>query len=267
MIKAYLVNSASYLTGANASGDLPAPIQGWGLLDLSRAFDPASRRLVDETQVFTDSGQTFQITGSLADRSLPLRITLAWTDPPGMLAGGAWVNNLDLELVMGGGVTVYRGNNFSGAFSVPGGEPDGKNNVESIFLPPDSIPAGADGNFTIIVRATNIAGDGIPGNGMDLDQDFALVAYNVAPPIIPPPTITSANYAAKTLTIAGLNFGPSAKVEINGQMIDLAFTFDSTTNALSVKAKKGKLNLSPRSANQIVLIDNGLRSTPFTLTF
>jgi hypothetical protein len=266
MTKAYLVNSASYLTGANASGDLPAPTQGWGLLDLSRAFDSANRRLVDETQVFTESGQTFQITGSLADRSLPLRITLAWTDPPGMLAGGALVNNLDLELVIGGGVTTYRGNNFSGAFSVPGGEPDGKNNVESIILAPDSIPAGANGNFTIIVRATNIAGDGIPGNGIDLDQDFALVVYNVGPPIIPPPTITSATYAAKVLTIAGLNFGASAKVEINGQMIDLGFSFDSTTNALSVRAKKGKLNLSPRSANQIVLVDNGLRSTPFTLT-
>jgi len=267
MIKAYLVNSASYLTGANAGGDLPGPGQGWGLLDLSRAFDSASRRLVDQTQVFTGSGQTFQITGSLADRSLPLRITLAWTDPPGMLAGGAWVNNLDLELDLGGGVTVYRGNHFSGAFSVPGGEPDGKNNVESITLAADSIPAGAGGNFTIIVRATNIAGDGVPGNGIDLDQDFALVAYNVGPPIVSPPTITSANYAAKILTIAGLNFGPSAQVEINGQMIDLPFSFDGTTNSLSIRAKKGKLNLSPRSANQVVVVDHGLRSTPFTLTF
>ena len=267
MIKAYLINSASYLTGANAEGDLPVPTQGWGLLDLSRAFDSASRQLVDQTHVFTESGQTFQITGSLADRSLPLRITLAWTDPPGMLAGGAWVNNLDLELDFGGGVTVYRGNNFSGAFSVQGGEPDGKNNVESIILAPDSIPAGADGNFTIIVRAANIAGDGVPGNGIDLDQDFALVAYNVGPPIVAAPTITSVNYAAKILTITGLNFGASAKVEINGQVIDLPFSFDGTTNALSIKAKKGKLNLSPRSANQIVLIDNGLRSMPFTLTF
>jgi len=183
-----------------------------------------------------------------------------------MLAGGAWVNNLDLELVVGGGATVYRGNNFSGAFSVSNGEPDGKNNVESIILPPDSIPAGAEGNFTIVVRATNIAGDGVPGNGIDLDQDFALVAYNVGPPVIAPPTIISASYAAKILTISGLNFGPSAKVEINGQMIDLNFSFDGSANALSIRAKKGKLNLIPRSSNQIVVIENGLRSPPFTLT-
>src|SRR5262249_50310448 len=159
----------SYLTGDNASGDLPGANEGWGLLNLSRAFDSASRRLVDQTHLFTESGQTFELTGSLADRSLPLRITLAWTDAPGMLAGGAWVNNLDLELVTDGGATVYRGNNFSGAFTVPGGNPDAKNNVESIILPPDSIPTGAEGNFTIIIRATNIAGDGVPGNGIDLD--------------------------------------------------------------------------------------------------
>jgi hypothetical protein len=264
MIKAYLINSASYLTGANAGGDLPGVNQGWGLIDLSRTFDSAGRRLVDQTQLFTESGQTFQINGSLADRSLQLRVTLAWTDAPGMLAGGAWVNNLDLELVVGG-ATIYRGNNFSGAFSVAGGEPDGENNVESIILPPDSIPQGTDGNFTVVVRATNIAGDGVPGNGIDLDQDFALVVYNAAPPILSLPTISSATYAAKVLTIAGMHFGPSAKVEINGQMITLAFSFDSSANALSIRAKKGKLNLSPRSDNQIVLIDNGLRSPPFTL--
>ena len=31
----------------------------------------------------------------------------------------------------------------------------------------------------ITVTATNIAGDGVPGNGQPLDQDFALVIYNV----------------------------------------------------------------------------------------
>jgi hypothetical protein len=265
MIKAFIINSASYLTGTGAGGDLPGVNQGWGLLHLSRAFDSASRQLVDQTQVFTASGQTFEVNGSLADRSRPLRVTLAWTDPPGMLAGGAWVNNLDLELVVGG-TTIYRGNNFSGEFSVAGGEPDGKNNVECIVLPPESIPTGTNGNFTVAVRATNIAGDGVPGNGIDLDQDFALVVYNIAPPIIPLPTITSVTYSSKVLTIAGQNFGPSASVEINGQMIDLAFSFDSSANSLSIRAKKGKLNLSPRSANLIVLVFNGLRSPPFTLT-
>ena len=33
--------------------------------------------------------------------------------------------------------------------------------------------------MTIKVTATNIAGDGVPGNGQPLDQDYALIVYNV----------------------------------------------------------------------------------------
>src|SRR5262249_4239267 len=174
MIKAYLINSATYMTGENAGVSLPGTRQGWGLLNLSRAFDSARRLLVDQTQLFTESGQTFQVQGSIADRSLPLRVTLAWTDAPGSLVGAAQVNDLDLEIKVGD-TTIYRGNNFAGAFSVEGGDPDSINNVESIFLSPDQIPQGAAGNFTITIRATNIAGDGVPGNDSALDQDFALV--------------------------------------------------------------------------------------------
>jgi hypothetical protein len=50
---------------------------------------------------------------------------------------------------------------------------DARNNVESVFL-----PAGVSGAFTVKATATNIAGDGVPGNGFPLDQDFALVVNN-----------------------------------------------------------------------------------------
>jgi hypothetical protein len=83
------------------------------------------------------------------------------------------VNNLDLEVTVGG--TLYRGNVFAGASSTTGGAADARNNLESVFL-----PAGASGPFTIVVRATNIAGDGVPGNGDTTDQDFALVACNAS---------------------------------------------------------------------------------------
>jgi hypothetical protein len=55
----------------------------------------------------------------------------------------------------------------------PGGATDIKNNVESIFL-----PAGTTGDFTVTVRATNLAGDGVPGNDDLTDQDFALIVSN-----------------------------------------------------------------------------------------
>jgi hypothetical protein len=68
---------------------------------------------------------------------------------------------------------VYHGNNFLGQVSQPGGTADTKDNVESVWL-----PAGTVGTFSIRVRATNIAGDGVPGNADATDQDFALVVYN-----------------------------------------------------------------------------------------
>jgi hypothetical protein len=273
MTKAYLLNSASYLTGENAGGNLPGERQGWGLANLSRAFDNAKRELVDQTKLFAESGQTFEIQGSIDDRSLPLRVTLVWTDAPGSLIGPAIVNDLDLEITIGG-VTVYRGNRFAGEYSIAGGEPDRINNVESIYLPPDAIPAGVQGNFTVTVRAANIAGDGVPGNETSLDQDFALVVYNIAPPIQPPPppppkkvpAITGVTYVKKTITIAGHDFTAAAQVEINGRVIDRPFEFNSATNSLSIRLKPGKLNLI-EGDNQIVLIENGERSQPSVLRF
>ena len=270
MIKAYLLNSASYMTGENAGGDLPGYRQGWGLADLSRAFDGATRQFLDQTNVFTDSGQTFEIQGSIADRAAPLRLTLVWTDAPGTLIGPAIVNDLDLEVSIGG-VTVYRGNTFSGAYSIAGGEPDRLNNVESIYLPPDAIPQGVEGNFTITVRATNIAGDGIPGNETSLDQDFALVIYNIAPPLTGPPppgkkipVITNVTYVKKTITISGHDFTGAAQVEINGRIIEKPFEFNAATNSLGIRLKARKLNII-EGANQIVLLERGERSQPFVL--
>ena len=47
------------------------------------------------------------------------------------------------------------------------------------------IPAGVTGTFVIKVKATNIAGDGVPSNANPLDQDFALVAYNATEAPLP----------------------------------------------------------------------------------
>jgi hypothetical protein len=273
MVKAYLLNSASFLTGENAGGNLPGDRQGWGLTNLSRAFDDAKREVIDQTAILTATGQTFELQGSIADRSLPVRVTLVWTDAPGSLFGPAIVNDLDLEITVGG-VTVYRGNRFAGEFSFAGGDPDRVNNVESIYLPPEAIPAGVDGEFKVTVRAANIAGDGVPGNETPLDQDFALVVYNVAqlstPPPPPPPqkvpAITNVTYVKKVITITGRDFTAAAQVEVNGRVIQKPFEFDTPTNSLSLRLKPFKLNLVAGD-NQIVLIENGQRSSPFVLVF
>ena len=266
MVKAFLTNSATYMASENAGGTLPDSRQGWGLVDLGRSFDSTKRILVDQTTLFTDSGQKMEIRGSLADRSQPLRVTLAWTDAPGGIAVAPWVNDLDLEVVVGG-ARIYRGNHFMGPDSVADGVADTRNNVESVILLPSMIPEGVDGNLTVTVRATNIAGDGVPGNGSMTDQDFALVISNVAAPVEPPPVpvIAVAAYSKKTLTIAGRNFSASARVEINGRLVDRELSFDAASNSLSVGAKPRKLGLIVDAENQIVVIQDGRRSAPFLL--
>jgi hypothetical protein len=269
MTKAFLLNSASYLDGENSGGDLPSLRAGWGLANLSRAFDDTRRFLLDQTHVFTETGQTFEVSGSLADRTRPLRATLTWTDAPGSLLGPALVNDLDLELKIGDS-TIYRGNNFVGDVSIETGEPDSLNNVESIYIPASLIPEGSKGNFTIIVRAANIAGDGVPGNDAPLDQDFALVVYNLASPLDPPPpgpvppTISAATYVKKVLTITGRDFSAAAQVEINGSIINRPFEFTAGPT-LSIKLKRRKLKLNEGADNQLVLIEDGERSQPFVL--
>src|SRR5262249_3070903 len=120
-------------------------------------------------------------------------------DAPGPTTGAPYVNNLDLEVTING--TTYKGNVFSGANSVSGGTADAKNNVESVFL-----PAGVSGNFTVTVKATNIAGDGVPGNADTTDQDFALVVYNATTGGTTSPTIgVSPSSLSFTATAGGAN--------------------------------------------------------------
>jgi len=199
MAKAYLMNSAAYMSGTGAGGNLPSNSQGMGRMDLGRAFDGSNRILVDQTQTLGATGNTHTVTGSVSDTSKPFRVTLAWSDAPGPTTGAPFVNNLDLEVTVGG--VTYKGNVFSGANSASGGTADTRNNAESVFL-----PAGTSGSFTITVRATNIAGDGVPGNADTTDQDFALVAYNATTGGTPSPTIgVSPSSLSFTATAGGAN--------------------------------------------------------------
>jgi hypothetical protein len=173
MTKAELVASATYMSGTGANDTLWSNNQGFGRVNLERTFDSVPRFLLDQTTIFGASGQTYVKTGTIASGSAPFRVALAWTDVPGPTTGNAYVNNLDLEVTVNG--NLYRGNVFSGATSVTGGAADARNNLECVFL-----PAGTTGTFSITVRATNVAGDGVPGNADTTDQDFALVVYNTS---------------------------------------------------------------------------------------
>jgi len=191
MTKAFLMNSARYLTGVGAAGNLWSTSQGMGEMNLTDAFSrgtytPSILRDEQAADMFTATGQTRVFVGAISDPSKPFRVTLAWTDAPGATSGSAWKNNLDLTVVIGG--NIYKGNVFSGAFSTTGGSADASNNVESVFL-----PAGVSGAYTVTVTAANINSDGVPGVGGSLDQDFALVIANggcVSPAVAGEPAAT-----------------------------------------------------------------------------
>jgi hypothetical protein len=178
MLKAYLLNTGRRLVGDGTGGayaSLPDVAQGWGLVDLGRAFDGVPRLLIDQDVLIDHSGQQATFTGMVANTGKALRVTLAWTDVPGAPFAASWVNDLDLEVIAGG--QIYHGNVFFGSTSLPGTgyEFDRRDNVEAVY-----IPAGVSGPLTVRVTGYNIAGDGVPGNGDPTDQDFALVIYNGA---------------------------------------------------------------------------------------
>ncbi|HQN80781.1 MAG TPA: S8 family serine peptidase, partial [Kiritimatiellia bacterium] len=202
MVKAYMMNSARYMTGTNANDTLWSSAQGMGMVDLDRAFDGTPRLLRDQQGVdtFTNSGTSRSFTGAVCKAYLPVRITLSWTDAPGSTAGNAYKNDLNLSVKADG--KTYLGNVFTGAFSTTGGVADVRNNVESVFLPP-----GTTGLVEITVTAFNINSDGVPNVPPTLDQDFALVAYNLAAVNISAINKVSAtNYATRLLSMTNTQY-------------------------------------------------------------
>ncbi|MGA2221802.1 MAG: choice-of-anchor D domain-containing protein [Verrucomicrobiia bacterium] len=225
MAKAYVCNSARYLPITNpqtgAPDTLPSIAQGMGEMDLARMFDGMPRLIRDESTpraidtplmttnpvpqqtFFSRSGQSYEVSGFVADPTQPFRVTLAWTDAPGN--PGAFqqlVNDLDLLVTIGG--QTYKGNMFVGPYSVIGGNTDNINNMESVFLPP-----GHTGTWSVVVRASDLAGQGVPNvRGANTDQDFALVVYNAAASPAPSdvPNLLTNNSCQTAMNISGFPF-------------------------------------------------------------
>jgi hypothetical protein len=235
MTKACLMNSARYLTGASANDTLWSNGQGMGELDLGAAFDGAPRIMRDELagDTFTASGQTRTFTGFVADTTLPFRATVAWTDAPGNTTGAAYNNDLDLTVTVGG--QTYRGNVFSGAWSVTGGAADASNNVESVFL-----PAGVAGAFAVTIAATSINSIGVPNGSNGLTQDFALVMNNAAgagPPMMAP---AGAALAAENCLPSNGVIDPGETVTVNFALQNIGTV--NTTNLIATLQAGGGID-------------------------
>lgn len=267
MTKAFLMNSARYMTGSGANDNLWSPSQGMGEVNVGTAFDGVARYLRDEVTAdkFTGTGQMRAYSGQVVDSTKPFRVTLAWTDAPGSTSSSAaYNNNLDLTVMIGG--NIYHGNVFSGQYSVSGGKADTRNNVESVFL-----PAGVSGPFSILVTAANINSDGVPNEAPALDQDFALVVYNATAAVKPTVTTTAGNFYGLFYESSGVEIGRSGainvkttasgaysgKLQIGTQNYSFSGTFDPfgmATNTIASKTGGSlglSLNVSPTNSSLI----------------
>ena len=232
MTKAWLMSSTRYMTGVSANDTLPSNNQGMGMVDLGRAFSMTPSNTIIRDQVgadlFTATGQQRTFFVNVADSGQPFRVTLAFTDAPGPTSGNAYVNDLDLEVTVGG--QTYKGNVFSGGNSATGGVADPRNNVESVFL-----PAGVSGAALVKVTATNIAGDGVPNVGGALDQDFALVVANAVPGT-PSPIIGA---AGSSITAEGC--APGNGVVDPGETVTVSLCLQNAGGAANTAALVGTL--------------------------
>jgi subtilisin-like proprotein convertase family protein len=256
MTKAMLMNSAKYMTGAGANDSLPSNNQGMGLANLNNYFDIFAQNRIIRDQVnadrFTASGQQRVITGNVVDNSKPFRVTLAYTDKDGSTTGDAFVNNLDLEVTVGG--NTYLGNVFTGANSSTGGSADIRNNAESVF-----IPAGVSGNFVIKVKATNIAGDGVPNNADALDQDFALVVSNANEATLPVFVGGTTAITAESCGLPNNSIDPSETVTINFPLSNIGTA--NTTNLVATLQATGGVSAPSGPQNYGALTANGAQVT------
>ncbi|TGC11367.1 S8 family serine peptidase [Methanolobus halotolerans] len=156
LIKATLINGARDIDPESTGR--PDYSQGWGRVDVENSVYPQYPRIIryfDNVKPLNTS-DSWNVTYDIADSSDMLRVTLVWTDYPGLVsASKTLVNNLDLT-VTGPEGTYYGNYDLSNA-------PDDTNNVESIEL---TNPVA--GIYTVEVNGTEIN---------EGPQNFSLVAY------------------------------------------------------------------------------------------
>jgi hypothetical protein len=178
LIKAVMINGGD----ENMSGyTVPSFYVGWGrtCLDsvLYLAGDALGLRVEDDT-LGIQTGQTDSYQYDIQSGA-KLEVTLVWSDYRADVgADPTIVNDLDLEVQAPGGA-IYKGNVYSGGWSVTGGSYDRLNTVECVHL---SSPAA--GTYTV-----RVIGHDVP---VGPNQPYALVLTgnfaggDMVPPTAPP---------------------------------------------------------------------------------
>jgi subtilisin-like proprotein convertase family protein len=191
LLKAMLVNGARPTGNYDFQVQNVINLQGWGLINLTNSLPPGitnrigpgcSSFFLDQSPtnaLATGDRHTFKLQVSdPGAETLSLRITLAWTDPPGNPAAAIkLVNDLGLIVTNLDSGSVYYGNDIparstfntaQNATNTP--NLDFINNVENVYLPP---LAGT--NFAVTVVGCRVNVNAVTAHTNDVVQDYALV--------------------------------------------------------------------------------------------
>lgn len=255
LMRAVLSNTATDMAGGSngASGTLsniPSTEQGWGSINLVNFFSSRDALYtLDQTQVFTASNDQFNVQLTVDDPSKPVKVTLAWTDPPALpAASAALINDLDLEVEANG--NTYLGNVFSAGLSTTGGSADRINNLESVYL-----PAGVT-SLALTVKAFNIAGDAIPGNAFNFDQDFAIIATNTTD-LSPEGSVTIQNSALSCNDTINISLQDTDLAQTGSATVSLnSNNGDAETLVLAELSMPGHFTGSINTQNTAVQIED-----------
>ncbi|MCX8156876.1 MAG: S8 family serine peptidase [Verrucomicrobiae bacterium] len=189
LMKALIINGARSLPDYDLNTRSFINYQGWGVVNLTNSIPSVPAALFDQATnriLTTGDSQARTVTLSAAAQTQPLRITLAWTDPPGNPVASVKLVN-DLDLIVSNNIThqVYFGNNFepdndfttpvvatnqAGSNVLAALQADYVNNVENVII---REPTG--GSFTVIVRARRVNVNAVTSFTNGIGQDYALV--------------------------------------------------------------------------------------------
>ncbi len=191
MLKAMLINGARKTANYDFQVQNSINFQGWGMAKLPSALQPGltnqfgvpcSDFIQDQSPTNAlatgDSRTYFVSVTNVQAHAQPLRITLAWTDPPGDPAAAIkLVNNLVLVVTNRDTGIVYYGNDIAGGntFNTPettNTPPnfDVINNVQNVYISPLN---GTNFSVTVIGYRVNV--NAVTAQTNNVVQDYALV--------------------------------------------------------------------------------------------
>lgn len=172
--KALVCNTAEQYAFSGTSHDLTRTHQGWGFPSLQRLYDHRGHLLVCDQYDRLQANELRRYWIYVAPGTPELRVTMNYPDPAALpLATVHRVNDLDLRVTRWSDGLVWWGNHglLVDTASTPGGAPDDRNTLESVYL-----PNPAPGMYEIEVSAAQVVQDGDLATPA-LDVPFALVAH------------------------------------------------------------------------------------------